>query len=59
MHEVLKPALTDNATGRTQTFEWFTQFKHVETSVRDCEHSGHPSTGYIDKDTGKVHKIFN
>jgi hypothetical protein len=59
MYEVLKPALSDNATWRIQTFEGFIQFRHVETSVKDCGHSGHPSTGYTDKDTGKGHKIFN
>jgi hypothetical protein len=28
MHEMLKTAFGDSAMGRTQTFEWFSQFKH-------------------------------
>jgi hypothetical protein len=27
-HEMLKTAFGDNAMGRTQTFEWFSRFKH-------------------------------
>jgi len=59
MHEVLKPAFSDNATGRIQTLEWLPQMKHVETSVKGCEHSGHPFTGYTGKDTRKFHKTVN
>jgi hypothetical protein len=59
MHEVLKTAFSDKVTGRIQTSEWFTQFRHVEISVKDCEYSGQPSTGYADKETGKVHKTVN
>jgi hypothetical protein len=28
MQEMLKTAFSDNAIGRTQTFEWYSQFKH-------------------------------
>jgi hypothetical protein len=56
---VLKTAFSDNATGRIDTSEWFPQFKHEETSVKDCEHLGQPCTGYTDKNTGKVHKTVN
>jgi len=59
MHEVRKTAFSGKVTGRIQTFEWFTQFRHVEISVKDCEHLGHSSTGYADKETGKVHKTVN
>jgi hypothetical protein len=38
--EMLKTAFGDNAMGRTQTFEWFSQFKLGETSVEDSERSG-------------------
>jgi hypothetical protein len=31
MHEMLKKAFSDNAMGRTQTLESFSQFKHGET----------------------------
>ena len=59
VHEVFKPAFSDNATGRIQTLEWLPQLKHVETSVKDCEHSDHPSIGYTGKDTRKVHKTVS
>jgi hypothetical protein len=32
MHEIMKTDFGDNAMGRTQTFEWFSRFKHEETS---------------------------
>jgi hypothetical protein len=46
---MLKTAFGDNAMGRTQTFEWFSQFKRGETSVEDSERSGRPSVGRTDE----------
>jgi hypothetical protein len=57
MHEMLKTAFDDNATGRTQTFEWFSQFKCKQTAIEDCEHSGPPSTGHTDENVEIVLKI--
>jgi hypothetical protein len=58
-HEIVKTVFGDNATGRTHTTEMFSQFKLEETSVEDCEHSGPSSTGCIDENVDKVHKIIN
>jgi hypothetical protein len=56
--EILK-TVSVNFMGRIQTYEWFSQFKHGETLVEDCEHSGHPSTGHRDKNVEKVYHITN
>jgi hypothetical protein len=37
---MLKTAFGDNAMGRTQTSEWFSQFKCGETSIEHQEHVG-------------------
>jgi hypothetical protein len=38
---MLKTAFDGNAMGRTQTFEWFPQYKRGETSVEHQEHFGY------------------
>jgi hypothetical protein len=58
-HEMLKTAFGDNAMGRTQTFEWFSQFKCGETSAEDSELSDRPLTGSTDENAENVRKIFN
>jgi hypothetical protein len=58
-HEMLKTAFGVNAMGRTQTFDWFSPFKHVETSIEDSERSVRPSTGRTDENVENVRKIFN
>jgi hypothetical protein len=45
--------------GRTQTFEWFSQFKRGETSVEGSEPSDRPLTGSTDENVAYVRKIFN
>jgi hypothetical protein len=54
---MLKTAFLDNAMGITQTFEWFSQFRHGETSVEDDVCSGYPSTSCTDKNMEKVAKL--
>jgi hypothetical protein len=59
MHEILKTAADDNAMEITQIFEWFSLFKHLKTSVDDCEHSGHPSTSSTDINMQKISKAID
>jgi hypothetical protein len=59
IHEMLKTAFGDDAMGRTLIFQWFSSFKHRETLLGDCEHLGHPSTGYRDENVEKLCKIVN
>jgi hypothetical protein len=56
---MLKMAFGDNAMDRTQTSEWCSQFKRKETLIKGSEHSDCHSTGSIDENTVKVHKIIN
>jgi hypothetical protein len=57
MYKMLKTTFSDNSKGITQTFKWFSQFKHGRTLVQDYEHSDRPSTGRTNKNLEKVHKI--
>jgi len=41
-YEMLKTAFGEQAMGRSQTFQWFSQFKAGRTSIDDDEHSGRP-----------------
>ena len=50
---------SDNSSGRTQTFEWFSQFKHSEALVEDCKHSGHLSTGCTDANVEILGRIVS
>ena len=38
-YEMLKTAFQEQAMGRSQTFQWFSQFKAGRTSTDDDEHS--------------------
>lgn len=49
----------DNALGWAKTSEWYFPFKHWETSVDVCEHSGCPTTGCTDKKVERFHSIIN
>jgi len=59
MHEILQTVFRDNAIGRTQTFKQFSHFKCMETLVKDCQHSGYPSTRHTDKTMKKAQKTVN
>ena len=47
-----------NAIRRTRLLEWFSRFKLGESSVKDCERSGRPSTGRTDENVEKGNKII-
>lgn len=53
---MLKTAFDDNSTGKTQTFQWFSQLKRGKILVEDCKHSCHPSTDHTDKNADKLQK---
>ena len=50
----LKEAFGDNATGQTQTYEWFKVFKTGWMSVDDGERSGRRPTGTTTENVTKV-----
>jgi hypothetical protein len=53
--EMLKIAFGEEATCRTQTYEWWKRFKEGRTSVDDDNaRSGRPSTSKTDDDVAKV-----
>jgi len=41
-------------TQKKQTFEWFSYFKHRETSAGNCEHSRHPYIGHTAENLEEV-----
>jgi len=41
-------ALSDNAIGKTRTFDWFYDSYMAGTLAEDCEHLDNPSTGPTD-----------
>jgi hypothetical protein len=54
-----KTASSDNPVQRTWTFEWFSWFKHAETSIESCDHWGIPSPGHTGENAVKVCKTIN
>jgi hypothetical protein len=54
--EMLKTAFGSSTMGRTQSCDWFAQFRR---EVEGCEHLGHCSTGCRDENMDKVCKILN
>lgn len=51
-------AFGDSAVMRTKTFDWLSGFKHWETLLKDCDHSGHLSTGHIKKIWGGMQNLW-
>jgi hypothetical protein len=58
-HKMLKRALGDNVMAENQISEWFSQFKHNDTSVEDCEQSYHAFRDHTEKNMEKVWKIIS
>jgi hypothetical protein len=48
-HEMLMKAFCNNATSRTQIFEWHTRFKSGQTVSEDFECSGHTLSSGTEK----------
>jgi len=53
-YQLLQQAYSEDATGRTQVFDWFRRFKEVRPSVESNPHSGRPSTSRNEEMIAKV-----
>jgi len=58
-YKVLKRALGDNAMAENQISEWFSQFKHNDTSVEDCVQFYHVFSDHTEQNMEKVWKIVS
>jgi len=56
--EMLKIAFREEATGRTQTYEWWERFKEGRSSVDDDPRSGRPSTSKTDDNVANVREVI-
>ena len=56
-YPLLQQAYGEDATGRTQVFDWFLRFKEGRTSVESDPRSGRPSTSKNEKMIAKVRII--
>jgi len=57
-YEMLKTAFGEQATGRSQTFQWFSPFKTGRTSIDDDERSGRPVTSSTPEMIERVRQII-
>ena len=57
MYEMLKTAFGEQATGRSQTFQWFSWFKAGRTSTDDDERSGRPVSRSMPEMIERVRQI--
>ena len=57
-HEMLKTAFGEQATGRSQTFQWFSLFKAGRTSTDDDERSGRPVSSSTPEMIERVRQII-
>jgi len=55
---MLKTAFGEQAMGRSQTFQWFSQFKAGRTSTDDDEHSGRPVSSSTPEMIDSVRQII-
>jgi predicted nucleic acid-binding protein len=56
---MLKRALCDNAMAENQISEWFSQFKHNDTSFEDCVQFYHAFRDHTEQNVEKVRKIIS
>ena len=57
-YEMLKTAFGEQAMGRSQTFQWFSQFKAGRTSTDDDERSGRPVSSSTPEMIERVRQII-
>ena len=58
-YEVLKRALGVNAMAENQISEWFSQFKHNDTSAEECVQFYHAFRDHTEQNMDKVWKIIS
>ena len=56
--EMLKTAFGEQATGRSQPFQWFSRFKAGRTSIDDDERSGRPVSSSTPEMIERVRQII-
>jgi len=57
-YEILKTAFGEQATGRSETFRWFSRFKAGRNSTDDDERSGRPVSSSTPEMIEKMRQIF-
>ena len=57
-YEMLKTAFGEQATGHSQTFQWFSRFKAGRTSTDDDERSGRPVSSSTPEMIERVRRII-
>jgi len=57
-YEMLKASFGEQAMGRSQTFQWFSQFKAGRNSTDDDERSGRPVSGSTPEMIERVRQII-
>ena len=57
-YEMLKTAFGEQATGHSQTLQWFSWFKAGKTSIDDDERSGRPVSSSTPEMIDSVHQII-
>jgi len=57
-YEMLKTTFGEQAMGRSQTFQWFSQFKAGRTSIDDDERSGRPVSSSTPEMIARVRQII-
>jgi len=58
-YEMLKTAFGEQAVGHSQTFQWFSRFKAVRTSIDDDERSGKPVSSSTPEMIERVRQIIH
>jgi len=58
-YEMLKAAFEEKAMGRSQTFQWFSQFMAGRTLIDDDERSGQPVSSSTPEMIERVHQIIH
>jgi len=56
---MLQEAFKEEASSKTQVYEWYSRFKRGEMSCKDQPRSGRPSTCQNDENLEKVHNAIN